>query len=56
MDECKHELKPLINPVSPTLYTEVAFGGLEGEILLLKYCVKCGAVFAVKKGDHNGET
>lgn len=55
MDECKHELKSLINPVSPTLYTEVAFGGLEGEILLLKYCVKCGAVFAVKGGDHNGE-
>ena len=51
MAECKHELKPLINPVSPTLCTESAFKGLSGEILTLKYCVKCGAVFAVKKGD-----
>lgn len=47
MTNCEHELKPLQKPVdlSKRIYQYEAFEGENGEVLILKYCAKCGAVF-----------
>ena len=48
--ECNHELKPLTYCCDDDYGIHTSWVKGQDGNMVLKYCVKCGAVFAVKEG------